>query len=94
MKQFISKLFGSFDNVTNNSYSGRKLSAFAAVLTAIYLTIHELPAYAQLHALYAWLTFSFLCLGIVTVEQVIRFKSGQTGTTTETTATTSETKKE
>jgi len=93
MKTFITKLFASLDT-TSLGYSGRKLSAMVGVLTGVYLTIKLLPSEAQLHALYAWLTFSLLCLGIVTVEQIIKFKTGQTGTTTETTSTTTEVKKE
>lgn len=89
---FFKKLLASLDN-TPAGYSGRKLSAMAGVLTAIYITIKLLPQEAQLHALYAWLTFSLLCLGIVTVEQIIKFRTGQTGTTETTkTETISETK--
>ena len=76
MKDFIKKLVNSLDN-KNDGFSGRKLSALAGILTAIYITIHELPKEAQLHALYAWLLFSLLCLGIVTVQQVIEFRNGQ-----------------
>jgi hypothetical protein len=95
MKTFISKLFASLDN-HSLGYSGRKLSAMVGVLTGVYITIKLLPATDQLHALYAWLTFALLCLGIVTVEQIIKFKNGQTGAVTETvkTETVSETKKE
>lgn len=76
MKEFIKKLVASLDNKTDG-FSGRKLSALAGVLTAIYITIHELAQTDQLHALYAWLTFALLCLGIVTVQQVIEFKNGK-----------------
>lgn len=78
MKEFIKKLFASLDN-HSLGYSGRKLSALAGVLTAIYITAHELPKEAQLHALYAWLLFALLCLGIVTVEQIIKFKNENNG---------------
>jgi len=93
MKQFMNKLFGSFDTVTNNAFSGRKLTAWWAVLVATCVT-YVLPSDAKLHALYAWQLLALLCLGIITFEQIIRLKSSQTGTTTETTTTTSETKKE
>ncbi len=76
MKDFIKKLIASLDNKTEG-FSGRKLSALAAIITGIYITMHELPKDAQIHALYAWLTFALLCLGIVTVQQVIEFKNGQ-----------------
>ena len=58
-------------------FSGRKLSAFVGVLTAIYLTIFKIPLEYQLDALMVWLSFSLLCLGIVTVQNVIEFKNGK-----------------
>ena len=57
-------------------YSGRKLSAFIGVVTAIYLTIFKMPAEHQLDSLVVWLSFSLLCLGIVTVQNIIEFKNG------------------
>jgi len=30
----------------------------------------------RLHALYAWQLLALLCLGIVTIEQIIKFKNG------------------
>jgi hypothetical protein len=75
MKNFITKLFASLDN-HSLGYSGRKLSALAGVLTGIYITVKLLPIDSQLHALYAWLLFSLLCLGIVTIQNVIELKNG------------------
>jgi hypothetical protein len=67
------------DSLKNDStgFSGRKLSAFVGVLTAIYLTIFKIPLENQLDALMVWLSFSLLCLGIVTVQNVIEFKNGK-----------------
>lgn len=87
------KVLGSFDNITNNAFSGRKLTAWWAVLVGTAVT-YALPDDAKLHALYAWQLLALLCLGIITFEQIIKLRTGQTGTTTETTTTTSETKKE
>lgn len=75
MKSFIIKLFASLDN-HSLGYSGRKLSALAGVITGIYITVHLLPIDAQLHALYVWLLFALLCLGIVTIQNVIELKNG------------------
>jgi hypothetical protein len=72
-------LVSSFDTDTKGA-SARKLSGFAAVITAIYITVKELPQESQLHALYAWLAFALVCLGIVTIEQIIRFKNGNSNT--------------
>lgn len=75
MKDFINKLVASLDN-HSLGFSGRKLSALAGVLTAIYITAHELPKDAQLHALYAWLLFALLCLSVITAQNIITFKNG------------------
>lgn len=76
MKDFIKKLFGSLDN-TSLGYSGRKLSALAGVITGIYITAYKVPATDQITALYCWLGFALLCLGIITVQQIIDFKNGK-----------------
>lgn len=79
VSEFFDKMFSSLDNHTAG-FSGRKLSALAAVIMASYVTIFMLPAAAddvRLHALYAWLAFALLCLGIVTIQQVIELKNGR-----------------
>lgn len=77
MKTFIQKLFASLDNTTLG-FSGRKLTAVWAVLVATAVT-YTLPTDARLHALYAWQVLALLCLGIITVEQIIKFKNGSGG---------------
>jgi hypothetical protein len=72
----IKDLLNSFKN-DKIGYSGRKLSAFIGVATAIYLTIFKIPLENQLDALMVWLSFSLLCLGIVTVQNIIEFKNGK-----------------
>jgi hypothetical protein len=71
------KILASFKNIKGN-YSARKLSAFVAVVTAIYITARLIPATAQIDALYAWLIFAAVCMGIVTVEQIVNLRSGPT----------------
>lgn len=75
MKKLFDNLIKSF-TTDSEGFSARKLSAFVGVMTAIYVTAKEIPQEAQIHALYAWLCFALICLGIVTVEQIIRFKNG------------------
>ncbi len=75
MKQLWSKLIGTFDN-SKDGFSARKMSAFAGVISAIVVTFYKIPTIYQLEALYAWLVFALACLGIVTAEQVIKFKNG------------------
>ena len=75
MKKLFNNLIKSF-TTDSDGFSARKLSAFVGVMTAIYVTAKEIPQEAQINALYAWLCFALVCLGIVTVEQIIRFKNG------------------
>lgn len=74
MKEFIKKLFGSLDT-TSLGYSGRKLTALFSIIVAAYVT-YTLPADVRLYALYSWQGLALLCLGIVTIEQIIKFKNG------------------
>lgn len=67
------KLIHSFDNEPQG-FSARKLSAFIAVVMAIYATVHYVDGTTVINALMVWLTFALLCLGIITAEQVLRFK--------------------
>jgi len=71
----IKNLIDSLKN--KGEFSGRKLSAFVGVLTAIYLTIFKIPLERLTDSLMVWLSFSLLCLGIVTVQNVIEFKNGK-----------------
>lgn len=72
----IKNLIDSLKN-NSNGFSGRKLSALVGVITGVYLTIFKIPLENQLDALMVWLGFSLLCLGIVTVQNIIDFKNGK-----------------
>ena len=74
-KTIFKNLLGSFDN-SKGGYSARKLSAFAAVVTAIFITHKFTDANNLVTVLTIWLAFGLLCMGIVTAEQVIKFKNG------------------
>jgi hypothetical protein len=76
MKSFISNLFKSLDN-HSLGYSGRKLTALFSVLMGAYITFVKLPLEQQFNALCVWLLLCVLCLGIVTFEQIIKFKNGK-----------------
>ena len=66
----VKNLLSSFNNM-KDGWSARKLSAFAGMLIAAYVTIKIVPASESLHALYSWQVFILTCLGIITVEQII-----------------------
>lgn len=72
----IKNLIDSLKN-NSNGFSGRKLSALVGVITGVYLTIFKIPLENQLDALMVWLSFSLLCLGIVTVQNIIDFKNSK-----------------
>jgi hypothetical protein len=69
----FNKLMRSFDNGPGG-FSARKLSAFVGVMVAIYATYEFVDTTTVISALMVWLTFALLCLGIITAEQVLRFK--------------------
>ena len=82
MKEFINKLIASFDNI-NTGFSARKLSAFVAVITCVYLSI-KLTDITELSAIITiWLGFALICLGIITMQQIIQFKTGSTTSSSE-----------
>jgi hypothetical protein len=76
LKEIVNNFLGSLDNKQNSGFSGRKLTGLFAVLIGACVT-YVLPPSDRLHALYAWQILALLCLGIVTVEQIIKFKTGQ-----------------
>lgn len=74
--KFWKKLIESGDNIHKDSFSARKLSAFVAVMTAIYLSNKYCTTDVLDYVITAWLLFALLCLGIITIEEVIRLKNG------------------
>jgi hypothetical protein len=74
MSKIFNNLLNSF-TTDKEGFSARKLSAFVGVTVAIIITF-RLPESERLHVIYAWQIFALLCLGIVTVEQIIRLKNG------------------
>lgn len=75
MKDIFKKLLSSFDNTTTG-FSARKLSAFAAVVVGVVATFKFGSDTNIVEILTVWLGFALLCLGIITVQQIIDFKNG------------------
>lgn len=69
------KLLKSFDN-SKDGWSGRKLSAFAGVFVSAFITFKYIEPQYLIEAIMVWLCFSLLCLGIVTIEQIVKLKNG------------------
>lgn len=55
--------------------SARKLSAFIAVNGSFYLCLKNTTPENLEALLIVWLIFASICLGLVTIEQLIKFKS-------------------
>jgi hypothetical protein len=80
-KTWFARLIGSLDNEIGGM-SARKLSAFTGVVVvSVGITYRFCNADNLVQVLVVWLAFSLLCLGIVTAEQVIRFREGNTSRT-------------
>ena len=81
MKTLVNKLIGSFDTVTKNSFSARKLTAFAFVFFCAYIHKEYVNEENAIEALLVDSGTALLCLGIITFEQVIKFKNGESNPT-------------
>ncbi len=74
IKEFIKNIVNSLYN-NDEGFSARKLTALAAFWTAFELA-QTLEGDNRLYAVYAFLGTGLLCLGIVTVQNLIEFKNG------------------
>jgi hypothetical protein len=77
MKRIFNYIFHSFTN-SPEGFSARKLAAFTAVVTAVVSTFYFGHNEVVNELILIWLTFGLLCLGIITVQQIIEFKNGST----------------
>jgi hypothetical protein len=88
LASIVKNLLSSFNNM-KDGWSARKLSAFAGMLIAAYVTVKIVPVEQSINALYSWQVFILTCLGIITVEQIIILlfnnKPKKNDTTTDTT---------
>jgi hypothetical protein len=85
MSKIFNYIFHSFTN-SPEGFSARKLAAFTAVITAVTVTFYFGADGYVTELVLIWLAFGLLCLGIITIQQIIDFKNGKT--------TVNETKKE
>ena len=74
--KLIEKLLSSFDN-HSLGFSGRKLSGFVGVVTAVCVTFIWMRPEYLLSVIKIWLGFASVCLGIITVEQIIKLIWGK-----------------
>ena len=82
LRTFLTDLYLSF-KTGPAGFSARKLTAFAAVVVAAFTTYKHTNDANATTMVSVWLLGAFLCLGIVTMEQITNLKNGkQTGSTT------------
>jgi hypothetical protein len=89
MKKFFSNIVASL-NTEAGGFSARKLSAFfGVVFVAGWITHKNADASNVTELVLIWLSFSMLCLGLVTIGQLVELRTGvvskkETKTVTET----------
>lgn len=76
MKKQIENILSSFDT-QQGGYSARKLSAFLSIVIAAYFGFRFGNENNIIELTIIWLSFALICLGIVTLEQLTKFKDGQ-----------------
>jgi hypothetical protein len=75
MKNIIDKLLKSFDN-SEGGFSARKLTAFALMILISYTHYKYVDLSNAIEAILIDLAGVLIALGIITMEQVIKFKNG------------------
>lgn len=63
-------------NTDKQGVSGRKLSAAISVLTAVWVGVMQVPESEKIYVVWSFLTFSAVCLGLVTIPELIKFLKG------------------
>lgn len=89
MSKLFTYLFHSFTN-SPEGFSARKLSAFLAIIVSVIVTFKLGSESNVVELTLVWLGYSLLCLGIITIQQIIDFKAGRTTSTTTSTLTKTE----
>lgn len=69
----LNNLFNSLNTKDGNGWSARKLSAFAGVCIAIHSTARIIDAAILRDVIYGWQLFITVCLGLVTIPELIKF---------------------
>lgn len=80
MKKILQKIESTFDTYSKG-YSARKLTAFVFCILTIYLCIKHTTEANLYDVLIILLTFILLCFGMITFQDIIKFKNGTTDNT-------------
>jgi len=83
--QAVHDLWYTFSNEPGQGHSKRAWAAFTAVSTAIFITAYKLPPAQQFSALVVWIVFACICLGLITIPELLKWfaevKNGKTVST-------------
>lgn len=78
MKKVFNDIWNSF-NTESTGASARKLSAFVAVVpVAAVITYQHANDQNTVELVMVWLSFALLCLGLVTMSQLVELRTGVT----------------
>ena len=80
MKQFFSNIVTSFDN-TKEGGSARKFTAFALIVMMVYCHVKYVDKDNVVEVLIIDLCGALLCLGLVTAQNIIELKNGNSPNT-------------
>jgi hypothetical protein len=76
MKKFFADIWNSF-NTDSGGASARKLSAFVAVVpVSAWITYKHSNDQNVVELVMVWLSFALLCLGLVTMSQLVELRTG------------------
>lgn len=75
---FFSDLLGSLNTKDGIGFSARKLSALVAISISIYSTQRINDATILMYVIFGWLVFASVCLGLVTIPELIKFLNSKT----------------
>ena len=75
MKELFNNLIGSLNN-TDSGFSARKLTAFALMVLIAYVHYKYVDLSNAIEAVLIDLGGVLLLLGIITFEQILKFKNG------------------
>ena len=76
MKELLNKFVKSFDNEPGG-FSARKLTAFALVVCILFIHYKYVNSQNAIEAIIVDLCGALIALGIITAEQIIKFKNGE-----------------
>jgi len=80
LKNIIFNILKSLDN-RPGGFSARKLTAFITMLCVIYLHIHYVDLTVLVSVLVYDMLFILLLLGLITMDQLYKFKNGRNNST-------------